>query len=152
MAFASAAGNYCLGCGCITKKKDRRVLYTDSSKEIIEVWRDVLQKKLEEEVNISSLVGDDTSTNPAVICRKCFNSFKRYKTLQEELLSNMQKAILHISLTHKRRLENDDNCSPIKRRKLQNYQSEMSYSVNTSSSPSVQVISRIILIIALYLH
>ena len=127
------------------------MLYTDSSKEIIEVWRDVLQKKLEEEINISSLVGDDTSTNPAVICWKCFNSFKRYKTLQE-LLSNMQKAILHMSLTHKRRLESDDNCSPIKRRKLQNHQSEMSYSVSTSSSPSVQVISRIILIIALYLH
>ena len=88
------------------------MLYTDSSKEIIEVWRDVLQKKLEEEVNISSLVEDDTSTNPVgnvLILLK-----EIYKILQKELLSNMQKAILHISLTHKRPLENDDNCSPIK--------------------------------------
>ena len=70
------------------------IIYTDSSKEIIDVWRDALQKKiqvLEEEVNISSLVGDDTSTNPGVICRKCFNSFKRYKN---PTFSNMQNITL----------------------------------------------------------
>ena len=53
MAFASAAGNYC----------DHEVIY-ELEQRANEVWRDVLQNKLEEQVNISSLVGNDTSTIP----------------------------------------------------------------------------------------
>ena len=53
MAFASAAGNYC----------NYEVIY-GLEQRANEVWRDVLQNKLEEQVNISSLVGNDTSTIP----------------------------------------------------------------------------------------
>ena len=53
----------------------------------------------EEEVNISSLVGNDTSTIPVGNVLILLKDI--YKILQKELLSNMQKPILHISLTHK---------------------------------------------------
>ena len=79
MAFASAAGNYC----------NYEVIY-GLEQRANEVWRDVLQKKLEEQVNISSQVGNDTSTIPVGNVLILLKDI--YKILQKELLSNMQKA------------------------------------------------------------
>lgn len=82
----------CRGCGVTTAKNDRRVMCSEASSGIVQVWQEIMEKTLHQ---LGKDVRVDTQGEERIsyLCRKCYGSFEKYKKLQASLVSNMEKAI-----------------------------------------------------------
>ena len=89
----------CLGCGDELKVKDRRVLGSDSSKHVLQVWRSFFEEKLEElgireDVDTDSLVkGSGDEKKAGKVCRKCFSAFERYEKLRRSIEKSIEDVL-----------------------------------------------------------
>ena len=82
----------CRGCGVTAAKKDRRVMCSDASSGIVQVWQEIVEKTLHQ-LGKDVLVDPQGEERISYLCRKCYGSLEKYKKLQASLVSNMEKAI-----------------------------------------------------------
>ena len=82
----------CRGCGVTTAKNDRRVMCSEASSGIVQVWQEIMEKTLHQ-LGKDVLVDTQGEERISYLCRKCYGSFEKYKKLQASLVSNMEKAI-----------------------------------------------------------
>ena len=91
------AKKICLGCGVSIdslKKYERRLLCSDSSKEVRSAWEVTFSRKLDDcgkKANLEELVGSET--NPEYVCRKCFADYEKLVRLQNQLLQKVEVAV-----------------------------------------------------------
>ncbi len=88
----------CLACGISTVSSSRRQLNTDSSQYVVPLWIEMAEATAKSQclpINKVHLVASSDS----FVCLKCFNAFKRYRILKEQLQMNMKEAITQSSVS-----------------------------------------------------
>ena len=85
--------SFCLAFGQATLPKNRRLLCTEASSVVRQVWHELLAEKLEQvrlEVDVESVLRGKT---PGCVCKKCFMAVKAFHEKKTHLLNNMDAAI-----------------------------------------------------------
>lgn len=94
-----AAGKFCRGCGTSIgdlKSYERRVLSSEAAKNVKSLWEKIFSRKLAESAHAATIsleVAAGNSTNLQYMCRKCYQSYERFCTLENELLEKAATAI-----------------------------------------------------------
>ena len=120
--------NACLGCGSITRVKDRRVL---ANTPLVPVWEQLLDASLNRagkdtnSIDRLSLLGDGKSKASGCICRRCFTAMQSYSLKQCELSRSMDNALAKMPVktsqpiqVGQKRTAVEDATSPAKRVRL----------------------------------
>ena len=81
MASTSCSSSDCAGCGCATKKGERRDFTRNEA--VFNLWKNFAEELKEDLVVPMSLM----------MCKKCFSAFERYHTLATLIINNMKKAL-----------------------------------------------------------
>ena len=122
----------CIGCGDYLswKPKERRIVVSESSKPILEVWKAlIIQEVNEEEIeNVDQFV--EGVINDHRICRKCFYAYERFLKLQKSLEDNLQTLLVSLLLG---REETDDRMS-------------LQLDLQQNDSPSLQLLVKLLLL------
>lgn len=86
----AAPPRFCLACGKATQPNARRLLCSEASSNVCQVWSELLAERLKErhaEVDVHSLMED------GYVCKKCFMSVKAFYDRKIQLLRNLDAAI-----------------------------------------------------------
>ena len=91
----------CLACGGEAVARERRVLNSEATHNVVAAWKEIVQlKAIELHVSLSEeflgIAGTERSDRPGCMCRKCFSMFERYLRIRETLLSNIHAAITRL--------------------------------------------------------
>ena len=94
----AALSRVCLTCGQATRPTNRRLLSSEASTTVRQVWTELLAERLKErhqEVsNIQSLIED------GCVCKKCFMAVKAFYDRKVQLMINLDVAIDNNILCH----------------------------------------------------
>ena len=99
---AAAEAKYCVGCGVdIHSKKiyERRLLCSEAGRNIKAIWEEIISMKLSQsgrELDLESFVG--TLQNREYICRTCFDNYKKFLNLRNQLLEKAEEALLRVTI------------------------------------------------------
>ena len=92
----AAPSRVCLACGQATRPTNRRLLSSEASTTVRQVWTELLAERLKErhqEVsNIQSLIED------GCVCKKCFMAVKAFYDRKVQLMINLDVAIDNMPL------------------------------------------------------
>ena len=97
---AAAEAKYCFAC-CVDihskKIYERRLLCSEAGRNIKAIWE--VSMKLSQsgrELDLEGLVG--TLENPEYICRTCFDNYKKFLNLHNQLLKKAEEALLRVTV------------------------------------------------------
>ena len=91
----------CIGCGTDVMKKtaDRRNLDNDCSKEVADLWKDIVSCKVSKETELEprSFWRVINAVRNHRMCRRCFTDYTRLLKLKKTIVENLKDALIPAS-------------------------------------------------------
>ena len=137
----AAPPRFCLACGIATQPNARRLLCSEASATVCQVWSELLGERLKErriEVAVHSVM------EAGCVCKKCFMAVKAFHDRKMQLLMNLDIAIEKMpksatafvsELEARQSRKRSCDCIPDKATKRQRLNS----TISTTTSPGVKV-------------
>ena len=83
---------FCRVCRVTTAKNNQRVMCSNASSGIVEVWQEIVEKTVHQ-LGKDILLDSHGEKHISYLWWKCYRSLEKYKKLQASLVSNMEKPI-----------------------------------------------------------
>ena len=112
---------YCFGCGNEVKPENRRKLDNEEAKNVVLAWKAFLEDEghlIGEDVSLDAILNGEDSQRPPKMCRKCFNSYKKYFEFHQTIKQKLTKAIEVLELSPCSTLPLPSSSRPKKSRSL----------------------------------
>ena len=137
----AAPPRFCLACGIATQPSNRRLLCSEASSTVHQVWNELLAERLKErhiEADVQSVLQD------GCVCKKCFMAIKAFYERKMQLLIHLDAAIEKMpssanAVQFEARQSRKRACDSMPDETVKRQRLNSAISTSTSTSPGVQV-------------
>ena len=90
---------FCLGCGeNLPNAKDRRSLANPGAKDVVDLWKSLMENKLDDPFVIGQILEGQDAERPPKMCKKCFTAYRMCARQHVALDTNLRKAAVTLGL------------------------------------------------------